>query len=1114
MPFKLDTSFHNYQYYRLTPIIKDTKPKIKYNFRNHFHPYIKDLLAQLNQKSLAGLMDVNFHARVTDFFAARYQPNRIDPTLVVNYEQTKINVDIAVDGAYSIYNWEMFFHVPLTIAVHLSKQQRFAESQRWFHFVFDPTSTDTNTPAPKRFWKFLAFRQQSDVEQINDLLSSLAQAAADGPQDDKTIKNFKTQIESWRNKPFQPHVIARTRFIAYQYQVVMKYLDNLIAWGDSLFRQDSIETINEATQLYVLAANILGPRPQEVPARGAIKSQNFRSLRNRLDAFGNALVEMEGEFPFNIFQPGMKSTDNDKVNTLLGLGQSLYFCIPPNDKLTGYWDLVADRLFKIRHCMNIEGIVRQMPLFEPPIDPGMLVRAAAAGIDISSAINGLNQPPSPVRAMLLIQKALEICSEVRNFGAGLLSAIEKTDGEHLALLRQQQDIEMQKLVRDARFLQWKESEANTDSLLRSRENTYLKYKYYQSLLGGEESKLAKQETLALNRAIVLSGANVEEIESNFDLLYNTLLEEYAPDPDKPDNTTADQAGASNPSNQSGATGLGNLHLSRRENHELNIEMPMVQLYQNLAHANDLATATLALIPEFKIHAHFWGLGPSSNTPGGHTLGGIGKIMSDSLKVLAENSGQSASASGKNATYERRSVDWGFQRSIAIKELRQIGQQILASLIREKVTEKEYRNQVRQVEISEEINTFIRGKFTNDELYAWMQNEIYKIYNDTYKFAFDVARQAEQAMKTQLMRPELDQRNFIKFNYWDSGRKGLLSGEGLYLDLKRMELAYHEHNKREYELVKHISLRQLNPTALLQLKATGTCEVNIPEWLFDLDCPGHYMRRIKTVALSIPCIAGPYTSINCTLSLQKSTIRKSPLLTGDEYARDTSSDDERFIDYYGTIQSIVTSGAQSDSGLFEVNMQDERLLPFEGSGAESNWRLELPNDLRQFNYDTISDVILHMRYTARQAGGQVRAAAQSYIKEMIAEANTSGMTQLFSLRHDFPNNWHQFTTSATAHFKTNIKKDHFPYFIQGLNITPTAFQFFTIAGNILQSLPLKNDEIVNGDGPLEGEQKLRHRLDMLNGDKREGDIEIADTLLQDHKDKEVFLLIKYTVDLNP
>ena len=57
-----------------------------------------------------------------------------------------------------------------------------------------------------------------------------------------------------------------------------------------------------------------------------------------------------------------------------------------NDNLLRYWDIVQDRLFKIRHCMNIEGVVRQLPLFEPPIDPALLVKVAAAGIDLSSVL--------------------------------------------------------------------------------------------------------------------------------------------------------------------------------------------------------------------------------------------------------------------------------------------------------------------------------------------------------------------------------------------------------------------------------------------------------------------------------------------------------------------------------------------------------------------------------------------------------------------------------------------------------------------------------------------------------------------------------------------------------
>jgi hypothetical protein len=43
---------------------------------------------------------------------------------------------------------------------------------------------------------------------------------------------------------------------------------------------------------------------------------------------------------------------------------------------------------------------------------------------------------------------------------------------------------------------------------------------------------------------------------------------------------------------------------------------------------------------------------------------------------------------------------------------------------------------------------------------------------------------------------------------------------------------------------------------------------------------------------------------------------------------------------GSIQSVATSNAQNDSGLFELNFRDERYLPFEGTGAISSWRLEL------------------------------------------------------------------------------------------------------------------------------------------------------------------------------
>jgi hypothetical protein len=48
-------------------------------------------------------------------------------------------------------------------------------------------------------------------------------------------------------------------------------------------------------------------------------------------------------------------------------------------------------------------------------------------------------------------------------------------------------------------------------------------------------------------------------------------------------------------------------------------------------------------------------------------------------------------------------------------------------------------------------------------------------------------------------------------------------------------------------------------------------------MFDLDAPGLYMRRIKNVSLTIPCVTGPYTGVHCRLTLIGTTTRIDPTL---------------------------------------------------------------------------------------------------------------------------------------------------------------------------------------------------------------------------------------------
>ena len=1056
-----------------------TTQKTKINFYNHFHPYVGELIGRLNKKSLAGLFDVDFQNKCAeDFFEVEYEPNTSNDQLKVVYHKKEI--DLSEGGPYSVYNWELLFHAPLTVAVHLSKNQRFAEAQRWFHFIFDPTSNDTSVEPPMRFWKFRRFRE-SDVELINELLVRLSD-----PEDSEFREQIETRIDGWRDNPFQPHVVARNRFIAYRFNVVMKYLDNLIAWGDSLFRQDTIETINEATQIYILAANILGPKPQKIPRMGITQPKTYAMLKNKLDAFGNALVEMEGKFPFNLSIPSNRTSATSQTNTLFGIARTLYFCIPQNDNLLGYWDTVADRLFKIRYCMNIEGIVRQLPLFEPPIDPGMLVKAAAAGIDISSVVSGLNQPISQVRAPLLIQKALEICSEVKILGNALLSALEKKDAEEFALLRQGHEIKILQLVEDVKFLQWKEAEAATEALLKTREVTNQRYRHYQLLLGKNDDELTENGEEN-------GEENEEENEltkDTFDEFYNELVDIYGNtislEAYRIEQTGGDriEEAACALSDRLGSDDGANLQLNISESKELNTFMPQAHGLQQSSATVEAIASALSLIPQFDANAEPVGVG-ATVTFGGQELSTFTSIAAKIIRIHADEMSYRATRASKLASYQRRIDDWVLQNNLAASELMQIGRQIISSLIREQIVKKEYENHKHQIEYAREIDTFLKEKFTNQDLYTWMQGEISKTYYECYKFAFDIAKKAEQTMKHELMRKELADMNFIKFNYWDSGRKGLLSGEALYLDLKRMEMAYHDHNKREYEMTKHVSLQQLNPNALLQLKATGSCEITIPEWLFDLDGPGHYMRRIKTISLSIPCVTGPYTSINCTLSLLKSTVRQSALLKDGQYGREIEGEDDRFKDYFGAIQSIVTSSGQNDSGLFETNLRDERYLPFEGAGAESTWKLELPTDFKQFDYNTISDLILHLRYTAREGGALLKSRAVQQINSIVENAD---LARSFSLKHDFPTEWHHFVSSTeNDDFSIVIKKDHFPYIAQGFDINISKIQLFAIKDGELKGRNIVDIDLTSLSDEInvnnESELAINPDTEVLTRDKK-------------------------------
>lgn len=1017
-------------------------------------------------------------------------------------------------GAYGEYYWEIFFHIPFLIANHFNANQKFAEAKWWYERIFNPTSDETPSPThpTDHNWQFCEFRGLS-------------------PQKLKDILTDVKAIEAYKKDPFDPHAIARLRISSYQKAIVMKYIDNLLDWGDYLFTQDTRESINEAEMLYRLALNILGDRPVKM---GKCDTENeeqlsYEKIAGAMSGSSDFLITLENVFvqrkqvyevgvgamrgskglaalygkdgkrpgfdaisasaavkrlqdlekyiPKNALIPvknsreeirntrlefvqnytnqsrkkamdkaasrdmkgGKLSSGKAQMEKMMGVRDikfskikrfpsyelvkqiSMVFCVPENHDLLQYWDRTEDRLYKIWNCMNIKGIRRSLSLFQPPIDPMMLVRMKAAGLsmeDILALIAGAQKTPL-YRFSYLLEKARQFTQVVQGFGSALLSALEKKDTEELLLLRTTHEKNILRLSREIKKEQVKEAKNQYQSAIEGQTNVQNRMEYYQGLIdtGLIPWEVAEQISKWTAGGLRITEATLGFLSSVFGFLPQ-------------------------------------------------IGSPFAMKYggQELKNGTDglhYATGTLAAI-------------------------------ADNVAILA----------GMEAGHMRREQEWKQQLKTAQQEYKQVSESVLAAEVRQLITEKDLAMHEQSMEQLDELDDFYKNKFTGIGLYNYMASGLSRIYRTAYNMAYELAKQAEAAYQFERFSSNI----YILNDNWQADKAGLLAGDQLLQQLMSLEKQYMDTNERKPEIMQSFSLALLDVSQLIQLRQTGSCTIKIPELAFDMYYPGHYRRVIKSLRLSIPCVAGPYTNISARLTLLKGEIREQEGEAIREIAIAKNT-------------SISASNAQNDAGVFELHFNDERYLPFEGAGAISEWRIELPSAIRAFNYDTIPDVIMHLSYTALDGD---RAAAESSLQQALEDyATDNGLYRMFSMRHEFAAAFQQLMASPTQATEFKIEEAHFPYFIQnktpditevqillkptkGHNITlPTAFTLNTQQVTWDSNLDVTLPGAANGTGTIKGAS-----LSLSGSPFMKWAIAAAGLNMEDTED--ILVLVKYSV----
>jgi hypothetical protein len=892
------------------------------------------------------------------------------------------------------------------------KANEFEQALQIFHSAVLSPFAKGDPGDGKRFWQFPPFR----LIDADHVLESLFLSLQPG--------HPNARINEWRDKPFQPHVVARGRPAAYMMWVAMTYIKILIAWGDYLFRQDTIESINQAAQLYVLAAHVYGPRGQKIPKRGKVLPETYNSLLDKWDAFGNAMVELELAFPFSNQTPFPIGISNGVVAlaNVFGFASTLYFGIPQNPELAALRDTIDDRLFKIRHCENIAGVFRQLPLFEPPIDPGLLVQAAAQGLSLATVLNDLNSPMPNYRFYFLLQKALEVCNELKALGGAFLSAKEKGDAEALARLRAGHETSIQTLVMEVRKQQMDEAQKSLDALQQSRLGPINRMKHYIQLIGEDQGKIPGETT-------------------DFGEGLTDTIE-----------TPIDESG---------------LKLISYEKEEMDKASNAMDKQKTIGQIETLASI-LHILPI--VEANYQPLGVGIGVAvGGTMLGNAAQSVARYMQIDASDQSSQSSQASRKAGFLRQLQDRVLQANIAGFEIKNIDKQILTQNIRINIANQEITNQQKQIDNTKEVEDFLRNKYTNQELYAWMEGQVRTLYHQAYTLAYDLAKKAEKAFRFERgLTAASANSSFIQYGYWDPADDGLLAGERLYIGLKQLEAAYQEKRGYDFEIIKNISLQQLNPLALVALRETGSCEFALPEALFDMGYPGHYMRRIKSIALTFACTVGPPTSVNCVLRLLEHKFRTNAIAASKtDYPERTDGTEDRFSTINVPITSIAVSTGQNDSGVFELNFRDERYIPFEGAGVISKWRIKLPDTFREFDYDSITDVVMHLRYAALDGGDKLKAVAADWLKGYVQSveglSQDEGLFGLFDLRHDFSNEWYKATQPPSGATERVINLgnvcERLPFFTKGWKadkITATDVYLFASPGLAAGNLFLLQD----------------------------------------------------------
>src|SRR5207249_3792985 len=113
--------------------------------------------------------------------------------------------------------------------------------------------------------------------------------------------------------------------------------------------------------------------------------------------------------------------------------------------------------------------------------------------------------------------------------------------------------------------------------------------------------------------------------------------------------------------------------------------------------------------------------------GGSNLGSAAQAVARANQVVVGNRTFSSTNAGRKAGFLRQLQDRVQQANVAGYEVKNIDKQVLTQQIRINMAQQEITNQQKQIDNASEVEDFLRNKYTNTDLYSWMESQARGLY---------------------------------------------------------------------------------------------------------------------------------------------------------------------------------------------------------------------------------------------------------------------------------------------------------------------------------------------------------------------------------------------------